>query len=124
MLFLICRRTNGEDISQMQKQIAKLQREADALKKKEVGGVVARIKEAIQHYELTAADLFEGRGSKGTSASTQKTASNGGVKGRKVPIKYRDENGNTWSARGSQPRWLVTALASGRKIEEFLVKPH
>jgi len=33
--------------SQMQKQIAKLQREADALKNKEVGGVVARIKEAI-----------------------------------------------------------------------------
>ena len=110
--------------SQMQKQIAKLQREADALKKKEVGGVVARIKEAIQHYELTAADLFEGRGSKGTSASTQKTASNGGVKGRKVPIKYRDESGNTWTSRGSQPKWLVAALANGRKIEDFLVKPH
>ena len=40
--------------SQMQEQIAKLQREADALRKKEVGGVVARIKEAIKHYELTA----------------------------------------------------------------------
>ena len=110
--------------SQMQRQIAKLQREADALKMKEVGGVVARIKEAIQHYELTAADLFGSRTPKGTSASKQKTASNPGIKGRKVPIKYRDENGNTWSARGSQPKWLVAALASGRKIEEFLVQPH
>lgn len=111
--------------SQMQKQIAKLQREADALKKREIGGVVARIKEAIRHYELTAHDLFGGRGPKGTSATKQKVSSSkSGMKGKKVPIKYRDENGNTWSARGSQPRWLVTALASGRKIEEFLVKPH
>ena len=110
--------------SQMQKQIAKLQREADALKRKEAGGVVARIKEAIQHYELTAADLFGGRASKGTAASKQKVSSNSGIKGKKVPIKYRDENGNTWTSRGSQPKWLAAALASGRKIEEFLVKPH
>ena len=85
---------------------------------------MACIKEAIQHYELTAEDLFGGRASKGTSASKQKVSSNPGIKGRKVPIKYRDENGNTWSSRGSQPRWLVAALASGRKIEEFLVKTH
>jgi len=110
--------------SQVQKQIAKLQREADALRQKEVGGVVARIKEAIQHYELTAQDLFGGRAPKGTSASKQKAASNSGIKGRKVPIKYRDENGNTWSARGSQPKWLVAALASGRKVEDFLIKTH
>jgi DNA-binding protein H-NS len=111
--------------TQVQRQIAKLQREADALKKKEVGGVVARIKEAIQHYELTAADLFDGRGSKGTSSSKQKVSSStSGLKGKKVPIKYRDENGNTWTSRGSQPKWLAASLASGRKIEEFLVKPH
>jgi DNA-binding protein H-NS len=61
--------------SQVKRQIAKLQREADALKKKEVVGVVARIKEAIQHYELTAADLFGGRAPKGTSASKQKVSS-------------------------------------------------
>jgi len=46
------------------------------------------------------------------------------MKGKKVPIKYRDENGNTWTSRGSQPKWLVAALASGRKLEEFLVKSH
>ena len=111
--------------SQMQKQIAKLQREANALKKKEVGGVVARIKEAIQRYELTAQDLFGGRAPKGTSASKQKVSSGkSGLKGKKVPIKYRDENGNTWTSRGSQPKWLAAALAGGRKLEEFLVKPH
>jgi len=115
----------AKSYSQMQKQIARLQREAEALKKKDIGGVVARIKEAIQHYELTAEDLFGGRGSKATSKGKQKVVSSkNGMKGKKVPIKYRDENGNTWSARGSQPKWLAAALAGGRKLEEFLVKPH
>lgn len=27
----------------------------------------------------------------------------------------------TWSGRGKQPRWLVTALQSGRKLEEFRI---
>lgn len=27
----------------------------------------------------------------------------------------------TWSGRGKQPRWLVAALKSGRKIEEFQI---
>lgn len=38
-----------------------------------------------------------------------------------VPAKYRDDEGNTWSGRGSQPRWLVAALAGGRKLESFAV---
>ena len=116
----------AKSYSQMQKQIAKLQREADALKKKEVVGVVERIKTAIAHYELTAEDLFGGRTSKRAAGSKGPGKPSGGatLKGKKVPIKYRDENGNSWSARGSQPRWLAAALASGRKIEEFLVRPH
>jgi len=27
----------------------------------------------------------------------------------------------TWSGRGKQPRWLVAALRSGHKLEEFLI---
>ena len=27
----------------------------------------------------------------------------------------------TWSGRGKQPRWLVAALRSGRKLEDFLI---
>lgn len=38
-----------------------------------------------------------------------------------VPAKYKDDEGNTWSGRGSQPRWLVAALASGRKLESMAV---
>ncbi len=38
-----------------------------------------------------------------------------------VPAKYKDDEGNTWSGRGSQPRWLVAALAGGKKLESMAV---
>jgi DNA-binding protein H-NS len=38
----------------------------------------------------------------------------------KVFPKYRNPStSETWSGRGKQPRWLVAALKSGRKITEF-----
>ena len=117
----------AKSYKQIQQQIVKLQREAQAVKKKETSGVIERIKAAIDHYELTSEDLFGSKPSKRAAkgAGPGKTATKkSGVAGRRVPVKYRDEHGNTWSARGSQPRWLVAALQAGRKIEEFAVKPH
>lgn len=29
--------------------------------------------------------------------------------------------GETWSGRGKQPRWLVAALQSGHKLDDFLI---
>lgn len=39
----------------------------------------------------------------------------------KLPAKYADGNGNTWSGRGVHPRWLSTALGSGATLEQFRV---
>ena len=44
-------------LASLNRQIAALQAQADALRKKEVAEVVAKIKDAIAHYGLTAADL-------------------------------------------------------------------
>jgi DNA-binding protein H-NS len=46
----------------------------------------------------------------------------GGMKGKKVPIKYRDKEGNTWAGRGAQPVWLREKLKAGAKIEDFAVQ--
>lgn len=42
----------------------------------------------------------------------------------RVPPKYFNpmEPTETWSGRGKQPRWLVAALQSGRKLEEFRIE--
>jgi DNA-binding protein H-NS len=44
------------------------------------------------------------------------------LKGRKVAIKYRDKEGNTWAGRGAQPVWLREKLKDGAKLEDFAVQ--
>jgi DNA-binding protein H-NS len=44
------------------------------------------------------------------------------MKGRKVPAKYRDKNGNTWAGRGAQPVWLREKIKAGAKLEDFAVQ--
>lgn len=108
-------------LSQIEAQIKKLQAEAAALREKEVAGVVARIRDAIQHYGLTADQLFgsSARKKKGPSPVAEKPAKKRAKVG-KVAIKYRDGE-NTWTGRGNKPRWLTARLAEGKKIEDFAV---
>jgi DNA-binding protein H-NS len=44
------------------------------------------------------------------------------LKGRRVPIKYRDRAGNTWAGRGARPRWLVAAIKGGKRLEDFAIE--
>ena len=40
----------------------------------------------------------------------------------RVLPKYRNpQTSETWSGRGKRPRWLVAAMKSGRKMEEFQI---
>lgn len=98
--------------SQLQKKIAMLQRQADALREKEVSGVVSRIKVAIDHYGLTASQLGFG-----STSSARKPGPNAAV--APAGAKYSDGNGNSWSGRGPRPGWLRDALESGRSLDDF-----
>jgi DNA-binding protein H-NS len=100
---------------QILQEIERLQREAERLKQEEVAGVIARIKEAIQVYGLSAADLGLAGGAQKRLAGNESLAS-------AKAAKYRDEAGNSWSGRGPRPQWLRDALAAGRSIEEFAVQ--
>lgn len=113
-------------MAQINAQIAKLVKEKEAIEAKEVAEVVKRIREAIAHYDLAPEDLFgtgARRSRRSPAAGTERGKSAGVARksGGKVAIKYRDDAGNVWSGRGSQPRWLVAALAAGRALDEFRV---
>lgn len=43
---------------------------------------------------------------------------------RSVAPRYINPNDSTqtWTGRGKQPRWVVDALAKGKKIEDLLIK--
>jgi DNA-binding protein H-NS len=94
-------------------KISELQKQAEEIKAREQAAVIADIREKIEQYGLTAEDL--GFGAK---AATGKKA---GVN-RKVPVRYRDSAGNTWTGRGKRPGWLTQALAAGKSVEDFLIR--
>ena len=110
-------------LAQINRQIDKLQRQAEALKKQEISGVISRIKSAIDHYGLTAGDLGLASSRAGASrGSGRKPATRKPATARKpVPVKYRDEEGNTWTGRGKRPNWFKSALEAGKTPEDLAV---
>lgn len=108
---------------EIQKQIEALKQQAESIRRKEVADVVARIKEAIRHYGLSAADLGLGAKSKPVAKPAGKRVAKK-TKAAKAPAeaKFRDEAGNTWGGRGKRPQWLRAALAAGKTLADFAVK--
>lgn len=104
----------------IQKEINALQKAAEALREKEIAGVIDRIKVAISTYGLTAADL--GLGAKSAAAAPKsarkKTAPAKGKAANGV-IRFRDEAGNSWTGRGRRPAWFLAALAAGKKADDL-----
>jgi DNA-binding protein H-NS len=104
----------AQTLEQIQKQIADLQRQAEKIRRDEVGEVIGRIKEAIALYGFTAADLGLRKAPRGRPAS--KTS-----KPRKKAsrAKFRDASGRTWTGRGRRPQWFIDALAAGKTPEDL-----
>nr|WP_246868070.1 H-NS histone family protein [Rhizobacter sp. SG703] len=111
----------SKTLAQLKKEIANLTREAEKLQRKEIEGVVVRIKEAIEAYGLTAADLGLGGAKRGPKAAGKKVAAKRGRKKADGAVKFRDENGNVWGGRGPRPKWLRDALAAGKQLTDFAV---
>ncbi len=118
----------AKTLADIQRKIQLLEKQAQEIRSREVSGVIARIREAIEHYELSAEDLFGKRtsvaGKRGRGAakkSVGRGTGRSGLAAKKVPIKYRDDSGNTWTGRGLKPRWLTAALTAGKTLEDFKV---
>ena len=107
--------------TQLMKQIDALSRDAERLKKNEVKDVVTRIKEAIDTYGLTAADLELSGAKRGPKPGFNRPSGKKAVKAAKAVVRFRDEDGNTWVGRGPRPQWLRDALAGGKSVEDFAV---
>lgn len=111
--------------TQVVKQIEALQQEAEKLRRHEIDGVVSRIREAIEHYGLTAGDLgLAPKSARGALATGQPAAKKRRKAGKARParaVKYRDEAGHTWGGIGKRPQWLRDALAAGKTLQDFSV---
>lgn len=89
-------------------EIAKLEKQAEKLRKTEVDGVIGRIKQAIAAYGLTAADL--GLGASGKSGRNASRPAKPAARPKAGVAKYRDPaTGNTWTGQGRPPAWIAAA---------------
>ena len=103
-------------------EIAKLEKQAEGLRKKELKSVIAKVQELMAQYELTVNDLgLAGKavklsaGPQGAARPKPKAAKYVGVP------KYCDPKTNkTWTGRGKPPNWI----AGVKQRDSFLiVKP-
>lgn len=98
-------------LQKLLEQQAALAKQIDSTRREEQSAAIAQVKDLMEQHGLSVSDLGL---SKGTASRNQKSG--------KVAAKFRDpETGATWSGRGLQPRWLKSALASGKKIGDFAV---
>lgn len=115
----------AKSYQQVLQQIESLKKMAESLRRKEVEGVISRIRDAIEAYGLTAQDLGLAGGRPPTKrrvASDKKPSKPKAARtAKKVQPKYKDDSGNTWSGRGLKPRWLTAAIAAGKKLEDFAI---
>lgn len=93
-----------------------------SLHEKVCGILSSRIK--AEKYELEKRLAILSRGIDGVGQTSAPSPITGKPR-RKYPRvlpKYRDpQTYETWSGRGKRPRWLVAAMKSGHKIEEFRI---
>ena len=81
-----------------------------------------QVKALMKKLGVTMEDLATKPAAPTGRKPAQKTARKAGRKaGAKIPVKYRDENGNTWTGRGKTPIWILEAEKAGKSREIFRV---
>ena len=112
-------------------EIQRLQGLAAKRRRKEVGGVIADIRQKMADYGITLDEWQKpARAAGGNKTGVKKNRPAGRRIGkskkrakRTVAPKYRDpQSGATWSGRGLTPKWLAEKEKAGQKREEFLIK--
>jgi DNA-binding protein H-NS len=95
-------------------QRAEIEKKIFDVQREERADAIAKVRALLAEFGLTAADISGKASAVRASGAAKPTG--------KVAIKYRNAStAETWTGRGLQPKWLKAALASGAKIEDFLV---
>jgi len=122
------------NLFEIQNQIEKLQKQAADIKTREFDKTVKDILARMQAFGITLRDLQQAMGKPrprrggAKTARDEKRAAKKAVRkpsaktGAKVAAKYHGPRGETWSGRGSMPRWLAQLVAQGKNRESYAIK--
>jgi DNA-binding protein H-NS len=142
----------SKKLAQIKQQIAKLEREAEKVRKAGIKGVLKQIKSLMEEHGISLSDLGSPRGRPGRKPGRPATAAKPGRKpGRppkadkpeqasakaakpaaskaklarsKAKPKYRSpENAKVvWTGRGRPPAWVKAWVDAGKKMDDLLIK--
>jgi len=89
-------------------QKAAIEKQIDEARRADRAAAIAQVRALMEQHGLSAVDI------------ASKPARGNAKPAGKVAAKYRNqETGETWSGRGLKPKWLASALASGRSLADF-----
>ncbi|MFZ7320569.1 H-NS family nucleoid-associated regulatory protein [Comamonas jiangduensis] len=103
---------NLQKYKELLAQASELEKQAKDLLSQERSAQIAQIRQTMADFNITIEDL------QGASKSRKKAE--GGDRA-KVPAKYRNAQGETWTGRGRQPRWVADHVAAGGKVEDLAI---
>lgn len=110
------------EYTELQSQIAALQKRADAILFAERQAAIKTINELVASFAILRSEIgFAGASTAGNHPQTNATRKPHPSAGRSVPPRFRDAQGNSWSGRGMQPKWLREALAAGATLDSLRV---
>ncbi|MCC7005010.1 MAG: H-NS histone family protein [Ottowia sp.] len=90
---------------ELMQQRATLELQIKQARERELGDAIAKVKELVTNFNLTAKDVFPHKNNKR------------GTEGNRVQPKYRNPaTGDTWTGRGKAPKWIQNS-----KRELFLI---
>jgi len=111
--------------AKINKEIEKLQKQAQALQSKQRKPVISSIIRSMKEYDISPEEIATAFGKSKTKVTgetkTIKSPKTARVK-KPVAPKYRHPNsGATWTGRGKAPLWIVEAEKNGQMRQQFLI---
>jgi len=134
------KKSNPKSYEAIQRQIQALQKQADVLKQQANAHAVEQIKKILVSSGLSIDEVVAAlavrkqaprkvakkisKAKTKPAATAKKAAAKKGkpkakVKSSAPTVKYKDQQGNTWSGRGPQPKWLKDGVAAGKNLTDF-----
>lgn len=99
-------------LAELIKQKADIERQIASARADARQAAIADVLALMRTYGLSVTDI---------SSAPKMLAKTAEVARRPVAVKYRDDQGNSWTGRGLKPKWLSSAIADGKHIDDFRV---
>jgi DNA-binding protein H-NS len=107
-----------QQAADLRAQAAALEAQAAQQRLAARSGVLNQVRAIVAEHGFSATELGLKTGKAGRPAKLGRTHPSAG---KKVPPKFKDSNGNTWTGRGVKPRWLSVAIANGASLQSFAI---